>query len=547
MSSKSFLIRIEGVNFDATISDTNDLSTIRGGSLALLALDRAVRQAVPGSELVMSGASQALLRVEGHEVSADTVRAAVAACFAGGRVSSRVDPGGREPPFSELTVVVDVLPDADDAPSRLEAMNHARQLRQWTVAPVPFRRDDGNRADPFDGVRPATVAVRLPKGKVLSLDPDDDGGEVLLSPSVAARRAYGRRARQLFYRDQLPETWERRLKDADGKLLYSFTNSTEDIVAEPPKGLAPSLETKVAVVYADGNAFGALRDKVGAEVFSERIAALRRDLLGRILDWYRGSDSERAHSPFVIWDRSSQTYGLRLETLLWGGDEMMFVMPSWLAVAFVEGLLATTAGWSIGGVHPTHSIGVAVAHHKTPIRQMQVIAKAAADLAKEAGLRDLDTVTFDIFESLAPPDIALGAARARVFQTPDDEAGHLDLARSLALPGDTFSSIVRSIDAAKVGPQAVPRSQLYGALRSVRAVSAVGDYRSSGASDRVEGHFTAYARRMGLDAEIVLERIPAFGARGAHRPIAFDVAMTTVFWDYVRPLAASLPSFPAEA
>jgi hypothetical protein len=552
MATRDFLIRIEGVNFDATINDTNDLSTIRGGSLALLRLAEAVTEALPGARLITSGASQAVFRCPAEGAPADVaarIRRDVGARFAGGPDARG---GGDRPPFGQLTVVVDAVPDLPGAIARLEAMNHARQLRQWTVVPLRFAAAPGNRADPFDGVRPASEPVRLPPGKVLTLDDRDGGATVALSPSVAARRAFGRRARQRFYRTELPDTWKARLRaeeraGVDAKALYSFTNSTEDMVAEAPRGLAPSPVGKIAVVYADGNAFGALRDRLGAEAFGAKLAPLRRDLLDRTLRWYTESEAEKEGSPFVVWDPASRTYGLRLETLLWGGDELMFVLPSWLAVAFVQGFFAATRDWTIGGSPLTHAVGVAIAHHKTPIRQLQAIAHAAADLAKEAGLRQSNSVTFDVFESLAPPDIGIGTARARVFQTADDRDGHLDLARSLAISGDAFDDVVAAIERAKSGAAgALPRSQLYGALRAVRARVSGGDYRDPDATRVVEEIFDVYARRMGLSAATLIDRIPRFGDRTGRRALAFDVAMTTAFWDYVEPLGTRLPAFPAE-
>lgn len=155
--SATWLIRVEGVNFDATITDTNDLSTIRGGSLALLNLDKAVRKVLPDAECEMAGASQALFRLtrDGRraDVEAD-VRKSIESQFAGGAevktaIAGKLDPS--TPPFSQLSVVVDVaqLVSEDDYEAtvdRLEALNHARQLKQWTVVPLAFAPGTGSHA-----------------------------------------------------------------------------------------------------------------------------------------------------------------------------------------------------------------------------------------------------------------------------------------------------------------------------------------------------------------------------------------------------------------
>lgn len=555
MANQDFLIRIEGVNFDATIGDTNDLSTMRGGSLALLALGDAVSAIVPDAVLVTSGASQALHRVrrDGTPTAiAAEIRSAIGARFAGGARATVAEIAGDTPPFSQLTVVVDAVPDGREAHDHLEAMNHARQLRQWTVVPLAFEKRSGTRADPFDGVRPAREPVYLPPGKVLSLDESSDGGKTKaeLSTSVASRRAYGRRERQLFYRRELKDDWAEILQAVPGtdlkrKAAWSFVNSIEDMVYDPPAGVPTSLRSKVAVVYADGNSFGDHRKKMGAEAFGKELAPLRNNLLSRIIRWFVENDTQKERSPFAVRDAGSGTRGLRFETLLWGGDEVMFVMPAWLAVDFVAGFLDVTRTWKTPQGPLTHALGVAIAHHKTPIRQLQTIARAAADLAKDADLRSVNSVTFDIFESLAPPDTSLGAARARVFLTPDDRKGQTALARSLALTETSFSEVVEAIGRAKIAEDdGIARSQLYAALRKVRALSDPEGYFGSAAGTAVREHLEEYGRRISKSGRELEASIPVFGDRASARALAFDVAMTTALWDYVRPLAAPLPSFP---
>ena len=80
----SWVVRVEAVNFGATILDTNDLSTIRGGGLAALFIGDPVGGALASvskspPEPIFSGASQAAFRIESDApeaaVGADVERA----------------------------------------------------------------------------------------------------------------------------------------------------------------------------------------------------------------------------------------------------------------------------------------------------------------------------------------------------------------------------------------------------------------------------------------------------------------------------------------
>lgn len=595
MATPTFLLRVEGVNFDRTLFDTNDLSTIRGGSLALLKLDLAVDRALEGwakVQKVYSGASQAAFtfaREGAPGAVIDEARRRVADALAG-RSGDIFDPddvvvrGDRLPqpgpiPFSTLTFVVDVVavaeaPNAsgrdplEAALDRAEARNHARQFRQWTVDPIAL--GGAGRADDLDGIRPAVEQIDIRGGS-------GPATRKWVSRSVRERRDFGRRARRTFYRTELRDGWEEILRSSDGDRL-GFTDNFEEICAEPPepRALPESLKNKIAVIYADGNAFGATRAAVTpsdgrsrATIFSERLGELRRRLLERILRWYAAPEGGPAPSPFLV-PGGDGTDDLRFETLLWGGDEMAFVLPSWLAVDFVEAFFDATKDWEIGGRRLTHAVGVAVGHYKTPIRQLRHIAKDAAELAKIAFPRPqkLDgspetvwtppnTVTFEIFESIAPPDVALGDHRAGVFATAADWDTQIALAKRIAFDAMKFKAVTERI-ATLSGhgrDEAFPRSQLYAALRTLRALGL--DQSSAEADEYVEKDLAIWARRMGRDEVTTITDLrppPAPGdepigtagqASGSRAGLALDVALLVHLWDYVHPLTERYPTFPA--
>ena len=569
-----WLARVEGVNFSATILDTNDLSTIRGGGLALLYFHEVVEQALEkiegkGREQIYAGASQcAYVFTRGGDEQAitDALRKAIDE-----NVRDRAERKDRDaPPFHWLMTVVDVVHFAGEAgPDPLascerrtlecaEARNHARQFRQWTVAPIAFN-GWAKDADPLDRISPATLPAYFPKGKFGETGAsheedafgDADSGKFDLhpvAPSVFARREYGRRNRQKFYGRMLQGKMPQNFLHAGPPLR--FTDDLQAMVAAPQGVNGLSLKNKIAVVYADGNKFGALVKKPGVSIkeFSAWINLKRNDLLAAVLEWHaRGAGGEN-YQPFAIlgtFDRSV-VKRCRFETILWGADELAFVMPSWLATAFVEGFFAVTRAWpAFHGDKITHALGVAIGDRKTPIRQLRAIAKHAADAAKDATLgdrqplREHDSVTFEIFESLAPPDDDLAAWRASLY---GDGPQLKALPLHLALPGGAFGA---AIEAMRHLTAKFPRSQVYSALRKLREERVA--LTDPGADGWVNDAIDGYLRGAGADKGFTNATLTLPAVAGIHRGAALDLALVATLWDYADPFAGQLPKFGAPA
>ena len=287
-----WIVRVEAVNFAATIFDTNDLSTIRGGGLACLDVAQAAEAALANvsttpPQLLVSGASQCAFRIRAgidDALTASEVRKVVE-----GHMRA-ADGALRTVPHAYMMHVVDIAPLAEPvtdaeierALATAEARNRTRQFRQWTQAPIAFS-DNAKDADKVDRVRPATVRAHFPKGKVLIAEDDNIGKDktssdlVPVSPSVKARRDYGQAARQEFYRSVLKGQLNRKLATAAPGLRFS--QSLQDIVADPPDEVGLSVRNKIAVVYADGNRFGKVRDKVGTIAFSEDIDSPAQEIV----------------------------------------------------------------------------------------------------------------------------------------------------------------------------------------------------------------------------------------------------------------------------
>lgn len=563
------LLRIEGVNHGASYGDTNDLSTIRGGSLALLKIGEVTEKAIRGVagvgkvERVFSGASLAALLVENDlDDFPEEVRRAIANAFSSSEHGLSTNPDAQLEPLNYLTVVVDAVPTEvasvegkaiDGAVLLAEAKNLARQFREWTVPPLPNRPvAEGARieADYLEAVRPATVPIKFYPSHVL-LNDIGQARTRYVSASVAARHNFGRKQRQKFY-DKL-------LQD-EGYDGLNFTETVSDIAEVQSEDYrAPiSLRNKLAVFYADGNGFGSIRREIGNKPFSDKLGAYRKGLMRAILDWYRfGSslpfDSGPHDNAFAVYNPSRQSLNkmdLRFETLLFGGDELCFVLPAWLAVPFVKGFFDVTRDWKIEGHPLTHAASVVIAHHKTPIRQMRAIAHGSANLSKEAGddMRKVNSVTFEIYESLSPVDDVEGAfqsERFRLYGNNDafgDEGGQAAmLNRWLALPGGSFDKSVGSLRTwQRPGADGFPRSQVYKMIRAMRA-EATSSLWNAKADEIVDGTLTDYDRRVPGSKKFVTDSDHRLGQIGPERPLSLELAMIATLWDYFTDLG--MPDF----
>ena len=253
---RAWLLRIEGVNFAATLYDTQQLSCIRGAGLALQQTYAWARRivksyALPDSIMkIMDGASIAALRFLADQDNAAKVCAEVRKMLATHGIASE-DAANGAPPFAHLSFVVDLIPMDGDQPSDIHraltlarAHNRARQFRELTVRIPPI---------PNTHAPPSAGAPRSP------LPADDKvtyaGRNVHIPNSVAARMEYGRKMRQGFYKSSIGAG------KAGRNLL--FTDSFEQICQTPPDDVLDQVKGKIAVLFFDATGLGRIIAKVG--------------------------------------------------------------------------------------------------------------------------------------------------------------------------------------------------------------------------------------------------------------------------------------------
>lgn len=374
-------LRIEGVNLSSFVFDTRDLSTTRGGSLLLLDAIPEVAKTLKSTvgqdkvRVLSQGASSGLFEIETSDPSG---------------AASAVQGLLAKAEWSLATFVVDVLPVSPpfrDGVEGLLAANRWRQMQASTLAIPPANSTNADWNKPacgLNGLRPAV------KGR----DTHRFRGK-LLSDSVYQRREYGRNKKQKFY------------EDATGLSgLPKFAEEFEAIAT----GIKP-LDGKLAIFYADGNSFGGIQaancdSPEKQEGFDKYIRGARRAFLKTFLQ-------EEVMKKPEDWQSDK---GTRFETLLWGGDEVMFVMPARLGWRFATFFFQQMNGLNLNlakdengnvifgaNVPLTHAAALVFCQHHAPIHRIKHLAKdQMAEFAKATDRThdSLVTVALESFDHL---------------------------------------------------------------------------------------------------------------------------------------------------
>jgi hypothetical protein len=416
MTQRVFL-RMEGMNMSTFVEDTQDLSTIRGGSLLLL---RAVERVKEKFSLdpISTGASAGLFCCTLPEsMSPDCLRK---------KVERYLNHEDKE--LQHATFVVDVIDDLTERKDpnagfvihreRLLALNRWQQMQAPTLA-VP-KKVTVSQPCAFDGVRPA--AKTSPRGE-------------LISESAWVRNKYGREQKQSLY------TKETCLTD-----LPKFVNDLDELSDDSSQG---RLHHKIAVIYLDGNKFGEKQNRLCPtpelqKAFDTRLKDYRRGVLRELL--------------IKIKDKPAWCYQgqlLRMETLLWGGDELIWVVPAWRGFWTLSFFFDHTRDpkWEFEGEALTHAAGLVFCHHNAPIHRVTALARKLAGLAKEHS-REANRVAYQILESFDHAGLDLKAVRKR-------RCPKIVSLEELILDGDKMSQVFKHMNAIR---GQLPRRRLYQVL-----------------------------------------------------------------------------------
>ena len=421
---------IEGVNFANTVYDTQDIATIRGSSLLLEKIPGVFSLAfAPYSpQQIEFGGAKAVFRFA-DGTNRDDVERTIH------HVMSKS-------PWCHMSVVhgLGATPNAARAAARI------MQYQTWSV---PDPGLPAETPDVLDLTRPGQISIP---------NPGKESGHRLISESTYARRQNGTRNRPNF------------LQRDHFRPAFDFEEMLKD-----PGDVPEMVRNKLAVVAADGIGGGKLRNAFNDDIaFSQAMHDFRESLAEGLNDW---AETPIAHL------KAGMSKVPRFDTLLWGGDDMLFVMPAWLVMPFLSVFFEVTEafGFSPEGESTQrlfHRVACIIADRKTPIRQMRALA-LDAEWELKNGIENLNAdhsgeepikrgvFSIDVFESAALPYTGVRAYRhaqyGQNYRVGDDMFLSSDVPKVIAF----CQSISQS------NPTGFTRTLINGALQDMRHIGAV--------------------------------------------------------------------------
>lgn len=390
-----YLIRVEGVNLYHVLDDTRQLSVRRGGSMLLRQAikDLEKKENIPTPsvscnnwETISSGASTGLF-----QFTSDSLQSAQK------NKDHIVDFLNNHKQYKHFSFVVDVVPLLRDAVGKVDfkqtveaviAQNRFSQFQQPTLTchDTPGVEKTGQPCA-WDNLRPARQGdiVTRKQGKV----------RALVSTFANIRHNEGRKEKKDFINREIGKDYE-----------YTWNLQTLSLSHNPDYS---HCNDKIAVLYFDGNSFGKIQknctSKDELKRFDQEVQSKRQDFLQKLvlnanrdpafctIDHQRGFCIENA---------------IRLEVLLWGGDEIMLVVPAWKGMEVLQEFYHISRDWKFTDdkdtTHPlTHAGGLVFCHHKTPLDRIQALAKELADHIKEHHSKKKNFYHYLVLESVDVP------------------------------------------------------------------------------------------------------------------------------------------------
>ena len=351
-----YFFHVEAVNFSPTVYDTSDISTIRGGGFYLLDRIKTLAAETPySSGLIAEGASKLVFRISlESDKDADRERKKILE-----KLYS--DWSDEDKCLKEVMFLVAYVKETENFQediARLMGMVRTRQMQNPSVR-IFSETLYGGISGAFDGFNHVLPAYEYLKGK-----------EKNISKFTFDRRKGGIALRKSIYKKVL---------DDPGLLeKLDFTDSLEDLSVDPKQG---NLNGKIAYIYIDGNKFGKLQsgfDDRQYSKFDHKINEFKKELLKELFKLAKGKP----------WFENNKK--IRLETLLWGGDEIAFIVPAWVGWTVMKTFYETVEKGNnmiLEWDHDkalTFAMGVVFTHHKNPIRNLNAVVRDLAEAVKNS-------------------------------------------------------------------------------------------------------------------------------------------------------------------
>lgn len=389
--SEQWYLRMEAVNLCNFVYDTQDLSTIRGGGHILLSAVEKVENTFSSFlQKISSGASVGLFAIKDGKEAKEAIKDVR-------KILASDD-------FKHATFVVNAVKETGNYRrdlERLMAANRLQQMRSPSYA-VPSE-ENSSQVCAIDLIRPAVLSSS--KG--------------LISRSTHKRREKGKENKRKEFYQKISGYYVK------GKL---FVNELNELTGDPQN----PLDHKMAVIYIDGNGFGRIqddkcKDRTSHKQFDTFLSEQYSGLMHKLFE-YIDKDSHKT------WFTPDDAY--RLETLLWGGDERMWVVPAWKGWELLQFFFEHTSDWRFGDRPLTHAAGIVFCHHKAPIHRITALARGLADEVKTVS-RSRNAFAYQILESF--DHVGRDLAGFRAERCPSGET-----TASLVLGGNNMGRIAEA-------------------------------------------------------------------------------------------------------
>lgn len=382
----NYLCLVEAMNLDSLFGDCEDLSTTRGGGLSVLNVGAAVaeRLGVPEGDTI-SWASQGLFRIAASDPG--DIRGRIADALKADTI------------LRHVTIFFAVREEGEPVRFR-QTVSELRSDVRWQQMQAPSviypELKVGSQVCKIDLVRPAEERRDLRDKNVQS----DFSYE---------RRKLGREQRR--------------------GLLQDILKRDDFEVAEHLGGLAAKCEKagnaqdKIAILRFDGNNFGKKYAEAATfedlRKFSTTIKDQQKQFFRALLQSSDGS------IPIKWWTPDGH---LRIEIVVYGGDEITFVVPAWLGWEALRTFYEQASEWP----DVTYSGAVVFCHHKTPIHSAKRLASQLVDEAKERGNRG-NLAMYQVLESFDAIGRKVKEFLAERYKFTGEGGGCLDLEAISAL------------------------------------------------------------------------------------------------------------------
>jgi hypothetical protein len=383
---KSFLLRVEGVNLANVLEDTKQLSVVRGGGLLLRqaakdVFSELVKLNLDKLEQISSGASTGLFKF-----NVDSLEQAMK------KREEIIDFLTKDNNYQHFTFVIDIQEiennDFKLAHEKVISKNRFNQFQQLTVVAPERNVDKKKKPCILDNVRPANRYISVKREKM---------DKQRVSASIKIRHTYGRKQKSKFF-DEIGFTEKEfvtNLKDLAG---LKKCEKNEEKCKKYAKRIG-NLKDKIAVLYFDGNGFGDKQSKCESEKelkqFDDIVQNARKEWLSNFLKHIK-NDTD------FLTDKNE----IRLEILLWGGDEILLVVPAWCGFKTLQHFYQHQWGEFKKDIL-THAGGLVFCHANAPIQRIQKVAKELAEVTKEhcekQGNKNVDAFEYVVLESIDFP------------------------------------------------------------------------------------------------------------------------------------------------